>query len=137
MLVSSTTSLTMKMSRERGLLRFLLVGFLMLYVSRVRIEKKYRYWDSQYQSGIEKSYYICVVLLYCTLSTRYFLPWTRSRAWRVSQRRSWKDLVLLPNYFSSVNFFCNSDSRWIVELCTVHLCFFIFHMMMSKRVLHT
>ena len=58
--------------RERGLLRFLLVGFLMLYVSRVRIEKKYRYWDSQYQSGIEKSYYICVVLLYCTTTYTIF-----------------------------------------------------------------
>ena len=52
--------------RERGLLRFLLVGFLMLYVSRVRVEKKYRYPDSQYQSSLEKSSYICVVLLYCT-----------------------------------------------------------------------
>ena len=135
MLVSSTTSLTMKMSRERerGLLRFLLVGFLMLYVSRVRVEKKYRYPDSQYQSSLEKSSYICVVLLYCT-TTWYFLSWTRSRAWRVSQRRSWKDLVLLTTT-PQLTFFITQtqDGLWNI----VHSCFFIFHMMMSKRVLHT
>ena len=127
MLVSSTTSLTMKMSRERerGLLRFLLVGFLMLYVSRVRVEKKYRYPDSQYQSSLEKSSYICVVLLYCT-TTWYFLSWTRSRAWRVSQRRSWKDLVLLTTT-PQLTFFITQtqDGMWNIVQSTTFMFFHI------------
>ena len=80
---------------------------------------------------------ITLYVLYCCillLPTRYFLPWTRSRAWRVSQRRSWKDLVLLTTSPQWTFFVTQTqDGLWNI----VHLCFFIFHMMMSKRVLHT
>ena len=86
-------------------------------------KKKYRYPDSQYQSSLEKSSYICVVLLYCT-TTRYFLPWTRSRAWRVSQRRSWKDLVLLTTSPQWTFFVTQTqDGLWNI----VHSTFMFFH----------
>ena len=103
--------------RERGLLRFLLVGFLMLYVSRVRVEKKYWYSDSEYQSGIENSYYICVVLLYCTTTYTIFSSLNKESSLKGFSEEKLKRSCT-TYYYSSVNFFYNSDSRWIVEHCT-------------------
>ena len=125
MLVSSTTSLTMKMSRrEREVcFDFCWWGFWCSMLVESESKKKYRYPDSQYQSSLEKSSYICVVLSYCT-TTWYFLSWTRSRAWRVSQRRSWKDLVLLTTSPQWTFFVTQTqDGLWNI----VHSTFMFFH----------
>ena len=144
MLVSSTTSLTMKMSRERErevCFDFCWWGFWCSMLVESESKKKYRYPDSQYQSSLEKSSYICVVLLYCTTTYTIFSSLNKESSLKGFSEEKLKRSCttyyshLCYYYTPQLTFFITQtqDGLWNI----VHLCFFIFHMMMSKRVLHT